>query len=499
MDIFVSIDFFVREFALFAAFWLFLGAVDDIAIDIIYFRLFAFWRRKDDVCPSDGPSGHIPKSFAVFIPVWQEQDVICTTLRNITAQWHDIDLRIYVGCYPNDDDTLRAVMQAARDPRLHIVINTAPGPTTKAQCLNRLWQALCDDERDNGQQTDAIILHDAEDEVHAAAPAIFARYLQDHDMVQLPVLPKIYPGSPMISGHYCDEFAEAHGKFMPVRQVLGASMPLAGVGCAISRDILQPLIQRQNSGLYGPFSEQSLTEDYELGLRLHNAGARSHFATVHDDVGDLVATRAYFPHGLGAAVRQKSRWTAGIALSGWDRLGWHSRQTQATDRASARAIVVARWCEYWMRLRDRRAMLGAVVLVAAYAALLGSAFLAFANYKGWYDAAPYSYPFITLLLANALFLSWRLVMRCCFTYRHYGVYQAVLSVPRMFIANIISIMAARRAVMAYCRLLIGQPVRWDKTAHILPHVDDRPPATQPFSTQPLLKHILGAAQRVQRP
>jgi adsorption protein B len=37
----------------------------------------------------------------------------------------------------------------------------------------------------------------------------------------------------MISGHYCDEFAEAHGKFMPVRQKLGASLPLAGVGCAI--------------------------------------------------------------------------------------------------------------------------------------------------------------------------------------------------------------------------------------------------------------------------
>lgn len=368
-------------------------------------------------------------------------------------------------------------MQAASDPRLRIVINSVPGPTTKAQCLNRLWQALCEDERDNGQHFDAVILHDAEDNVHAAAPQIFARYLHNHDMVQLPVLPKIYPGSPMISGHYCDEFAEAHGKFMPVRQALGASMPLAGVGCAISRDVLQQLVQRQNSGLHGPFSEQSLTEDYELGIRLHNSGARSHFVTEYDDAGALVATRAYFPHDLSAAVRQKSRWTAGIALSGWDRLGWHSPQLQAnSDGAFSSGVLTAnrraRWCEYWMRLRDRRAMLGALVLVAAYAALLGSAFLAFAHQSGWYVAAPYSDPFIMLLSVNALFLLWRLMMRCCFTYRHYGVYQAILSLPRMFIANIISIMAARRAVMVYCRLLIGQPVRWDKTAHILPYVDD---------------------------
>lgn len=480
MDIILSIDFLVREFALFAAFWLLLGAVDDVAIDIIYLRFFAPWRHKADaaIAPIADKSGrHMPKScksFALFIPLWQEQAVITNTLRNMAAQWQHADLRIYVGCYPNDSGTIRAVMQAADDPRVRIVINAAPGPTTKAQCLNRLWQALCDDEYDEGRPFDAIILHDAEDRVHMAAPAIFSHYLQDYDMVQLPVLPKIYPGSPMISGHYCDEFAEAHGKFMPVRQALGASMPLAGVGCAISRNSLQRLVQRQNSGLNGPFSEQSLTEDYELGIRLHNAGARSHFVTEYDDAGALVATRAYFPHELSAAVRQKSRWTAGIALSGWDRLGWYSPQMQQSHGAYPAAAKQARWCEYWMRLRDRRAMMSALVLLAAYAALLGSAFLAFAQHQGWYIAAPYSTSFLMLLSANALFLLWRLVMRCCFTYRHYGAYQAILSVPRMFIANIISIMAARRAFMLYCRLLFGQPVAWDKTAHILPYAEHMP-------------------------
>ena len=44
----------------------------------------------------------------------------------------------------------------------------------------------------------------------------------------------------------------------------------------------------------------------------------------------------------------------GIALAGWDRLGWSGGLA-----------------ERWMRLRDRRALLAALVLAAAYVALVG--------------------------------------------------------------------------------------------------------------------------------
>ena len=60
---------------------------------------------------------------------------------------------------------------------------------------------------------------------------------------------------------------------------------------------------------------------------------------------------------------------------------------------------------------------------------------------------------------------WRALMRATFTAREYGVVQGVFSLARIPVANVISIMAGRRAFMAYCRTLRGMGVVWDKTAH----------------------------------
>ena len=67
----------------------------------------------------------------------------------------------------------------------------------------------------------------------------------------------------------------------------------------------------------------------------------------------VVASRGHFPATLGAAVRQKARWLGGIALSGWDRLGW------AAGLASA-------GCE----CATAAARFAALLLLAAYAAAL---------------------------------------------------------------------------------------------------------------------------------
>ena len=66
---------------------------------------------------------------------------------------------------------------------------------------------------------------------------------------------------------------------------------------------------------------------------------------------------------------------------------------------------------------------------------------------------------------------WRMAVRAAFVRAQYGWAEAILSVPRSMIANIISIMAARRACMAYFRYRSGVPLTWDKTVHhIVPRV-----------------------------
>jgi adsorption protein B len=48
-------------------------------------------------------------------------------------------MRLYIGCYRNDPATLAAASAAAKgDARLRLVIHDRDGPSTKADCLNRL-------------------------------------------------------------------------------------------------------------------------------------------------------------------------------------------------------------------------------------------------------------------------------------------------------------------------------------------------------------------------
>ena len=119
-----------------------------------------------------------------------------------------------------------------------MAVGATPGPTTKADCLNSLWRAALAEEAASGRAFAAIVLHDAEDLVHACELQVFAAHLPKYAMVQLPVLPLPDAGSPLISGHYIDEFAEAHAKDLLVRQWLDAAVPAAGVGVAIDRAML---------------------------------------------------------------------------------------------------------------------------------------------------------------------------------------------------------------------------------------------------------------------
>jgi adsorption protein B len=170
----------------------------------------------------------------VFIPAWDESAVIGDMLRTALLRFDHGDYLLYVGAYPNDPATIGAIAGiAAIDTRVRLVIGAAPGPTTKADCLNTLWRAMLRDEATEGVPILAVALHDAEDVVHPLELRVYAQWLRRYAAVQLPVLPLPHPRSRFVAGHYCDEFAEAHAKTLVVRQALGAGMPLAGVGCAV--------------------------------------------------------------------------------------------------------------------------------------------------------------------------------------------------------------------------------------------------------------------------
>ena len=453
------------ELLLFAGAFFLVGALDDLAVDAAWLWLKArgratTLRRSRASLVSRSLAGPV----AVLIPAWHEAAVIGHTIRHLLDTWPQATLRLYVGCYRNDPDTIGAAIAAARgDPRLRVVIHGRDGPTTKADCLNRLFAALTLDEERSRQRFAMLVFHDAEDMVDAGALGLLDETIAaGADFVQLPVEPLVPRQrgwlARHIGAHYCEEFAEAHGKAMVVRDALGAGLPGAGVGCAASRRALDWLVSRQVQGQgqgHGgepgaglPFASDSLTEDYELGLAIAAEGGRCRFVRARGEDGRLIATRAFFPYRFDPVVRQKSRWVLGIALLGWDRVGWAGGVS-----------------EYWMRFRDRRGPLTALVLLVGYVLVLLTALMGLMIAFGLAEPPPLTPLLAAVLAANLAAFLWRIAMRFAFTAREYGLAEGGWAVLRLPLANVIAIIAGRRAVFAYARTLRGGAAAWDKTDH----------------------------------
>lgn len=441
------------ELLLFCAFFFLLGAIDDLAFDIVYVFMRARGKisRRRDIADflASGPSLQGP--VALFVPAWDEAAIIGGTLARMAACYAGHQVTIFVGCYPNDPETRLAIERQARvHAFIKPVLNDRPGPTTKGDCLNAIWRAMLDEENRQGWRFVAVALHDAEDMPHPDAMPVHRRCLDEFCLSQIPVVPIVPKVSPWLAGHYADEFAEAHGKELQVRQYTGAALPSAGTGCAFRRDFFD---SRAALSPGGPFPGGSLVEDYELGLALcgHDAGqgrANAVIPMVRGRDGVLVAVRALFPMSLDAVVRQKSRWIAGIALAGWDRLGWHMSPA-----------------EIWMRLHDRRSIFAALVIALSYFVFFLSMGLLVAGRTAGQSLETPSGIWALLLGFCFLNLVYRMVVRAVFVTRMQGWRQGLVSIPRTFVANIIAIMASWRAVVIYARHCFGRPLKWDKTDH----------------------------------
>jgi len=451
MSIAVLLSYAAAELALFAGAGFLLFGINDVLVDLIYFsrrlwRSITVYRRHRPAYASYWVFKENPGFMAILVPAWDEASVIASMLNTTLKRIDYPDYRIFVGYYHNDPATEAAIASVA-DLHVHPVQIEADGPTTKADCLNHLYDALIAFEIEGGRSAKAVVLHDAEDVVHRFELRIFDGLIDRAAVIQLPVLPLIDSHSRWISGHYCDEFAEAHIKELVVREAVGAAIPLAGVGCAIARKPLSQLAAMQEGK---PFAGTSMTEDYEVGLRIGALGLKTMFVRIPATPAEpgVVATRGHFPATLGDAVRQKARWLGGIALSGWDRLGWTGGLG-----------------ERWMRMRDRRGPLAALLLLAAYSAALLWSQLWLAEALGAPIQARMDRTLTLLLTVNFWLLVWRALLRAYFTASAYGWGEALRSIPRLVVGNVIAMLAAARAVSLH---LGGGAKRWDKTRHIFP-------------------------------
>jgi len=405
---------------------------------------------------------------AVLIPAWQESDVILQMLRNAcnTLRYRNYDL--FVGTYQNDPDTQREVDIAAKQfPQVHRVVVPVDGPSTKADCLNHIYNAMRLTEVGDDNRFAIIVTHDAEDIIHPYSMLLYNYLVPRKDMVQLPVFPAPVPSRYFTYWTYADEFAENHTKDLLVRETSGGFVPCAGVGAAFSRRAFE-LVGLQ--GAMEVFNERMLTEDYELGLRVRLRGLTAAFVSQrmrlpmpepqHPEQGphermEWIATRSMFPRVFGRAVRQKTRWNLGIALQSWAIAGWpgnfavrynlaHDRKILLTNLVSFLGYLVFAYF-IWYEIQRRFFNQNLPVLIEEGTIL-------------W-----------RLVVVATILMAGRILQRLIAVSRVYGGWQAVLSIPRSIWTNLINFVATFRALGQALRMVVTgrQPV-WDKTAHEFP-------------------------------
>ena len=430
---------------------LLLSGLDDL-VPVLICLVRRIRQRKPAIVSSLSDFLADERRIAIFVPCWKEFRVIGNMVRHNLAAICYRNYDVFLGVYPNDRATLEVAGQLAETFRnVHVAACPHPGPTSKADCLNWIFQRMTLFEEAQGVHFDTVVLHDAEDLIHPEALDVINRERATYAMVQIPVLPLPTPFREFTHAVYCDEFSEFQIIDMPARQYSQSFIPSNGVGTGFAREILDQLARERGNLVFDP---ASLTEDYEIGVHIHELGKSQLFAPLKVGGKGYIATREYFPRTLRSAIRQRTRWVTGIALQCWERHGWRGQ-----------------WrTRYWF-WRDRKglianplSLLTNLLFVAGAGDWLQSVYL----HRPW--AFAIANPRIVALCWFTLLLqSLRLTLRAAYVARIFGVTFA-LGVPlRCFHGNLVNCCASVGAIWRYLDArLHRRPLVWLKTEHAYP-------------------------------
>lgn len=452
-----------------------LTGTDDFIWDIVtVFRRRNFKNQRIDLKELNNIT---PKLLAFTIAAWHEENVLGDVIENlmISVQYPKSMYHVFLGVYPNDDATIKVAKDLSEKyPNVHMIINELPGPTSKAQNLNYVIRQIKGFEKKHGWKFASLTVHDSEDVVHPYELKMTNYLLENHDAIQFPVFPLI----PMprfknffktiTTNTYTDEFAENHFSTMVNRRNMGAFVPSAGTGFALSSATIDAF------GEEDVLPRDSLTEDYRLSLTLYEKGISMYYALERVprliDEGklkwDYVATRSRFPDTFKTAVKQKTRWILGITMQSF----------KFNDIFQTKGLsFIGRYSLY----KDIKAKVGNLLVLVGYPVLIYfiiSLFLPLLVIYPKYSLSWYLSWAVTLMMIQRQFF------RSVAIYNVYGmksVFFACLFPPllpiRLVWGNIINLVAT---VRAYKQHLFGnktsmkkeknsekKKIPWAKTDH----------------------------------
>ncbi|MDG0817371.1 glycosyltransferase [Bdellovibrio svalbardensis] len=393
------------------------------------------------------------KQIAIMIANWKEAEILGPMIRGNIRGLDYERYTFFLGVYPNDTATWEEVSRLEKlyPNKVVVVVNSLPGPTSKGQMLNEIARQVLASEEASKKRYDLFLMQDSEDVLHPHSLTLMNFYSQEAHFIQIPVFSFDVPKLSLVGGVYIDEFSESHTKDLLVRQDLGAAIPSAGVGTCMSRDLVVGMMLQQEGRF---LKEDTLTEDYHLGIMAKPMGFKSQFVCTQiesaDGTKEFVATREYFPSKFMASVRQKSRWTLGIAYQGSQNIQWSGS-----------------WVDRYFLLRDRKGPACSILVLLATIVFVGFLGIYLSSHS---VSAAFKNPILqALVLLNTAGMLIRLLQRMRAVYRVNGLAQSVMVLPRWFVANAVNVMASYRAHMTFKESIrTGTRPVWVKTDHQIP-------------------------------
>jgi len=214
----------------------------------------------------------------------------------------------------------------------------------------------------------------------------------------------------------------------------------------------EPTVLRPDSKTEGIFNDVNLTEDYELGMRFYQLGLKTGFFNVKLDGeknSTRIATAEFFPNKFWPAVKQRSRWIAGICMQNWKAHKWNGNLRTKYFLFRDRKPLISFWSTFTSNI---------ILLYFIYLGI--SSLFGVNNSLITGDIHPALW---FLMMFNVIFMVSKIFHRYIFTSGWYGAKYGIASIFRLAIDSFINMFAIVRSVSVFRKT--KEKVVWDATTH----------------------------------
>jgi cellulose synthase/poly-beta-1,6-N-acetylglucosamine synthase-like glycosyltransferase len=244
--------------------------------------------------------------YTVMVPLYQEGSLAEQLIRRLDRlDWPRAKLDIKLVCEAGDLETIAALERRLPGPEYEIVRVPNGGPKTKPKALNYALVAA---------RGEFLVIYDAEDRPHPVQlREAHARFKTSDETIACLQAPLIISnlGDGWLSALFAVEYAGLFRRILPLLGSAALPMPLGGTSNHFRTSVLRAV---------GGWDPYNVTEDADLGHRLHRLGYRSEMITR--------PTLEEAPTETSVWLGQRGRWFKGW-MQTWLVLMRHPRRLAA--------------------------------------------------------------------------------------------------------------------------------------------------------------------------